>query len=390
MSKVLIVDDEPGLRYTLAELLRCANYEVMTAEDSSTSLKIIDENQFDVAIVDIILPEISGLEILKEIRDRYEDVPVIMITGKPNVSTFSEIIRSGAYDYLTKPVMKEQLLHAVSRAIERRTLLVAKQRLEIELKNHTLNLEKEVTHRTAQLESIIKKLAESEQIAALGLIAAQITHEVRNPLTGLQLYAFHLQEKILNKLEPKEANLLDKLCSSIDHLIKTVDRILSFERPIALQRERLSLNAMCEDALALIEDRVLSKSIQVVMQFDASLPDCFVDAASMKSALLNIFVNSIEALSDNGRLIIRTERATDTEICGPAIYLTVADTGCGMTEEQLKKVFNPFYTTKSSGLGLGMTVAQKVVTLHEGTIKIDSRVGHGTTVKIAIPLGAEK
>jgi len=348
---VAIIDDEPNIRWTLGEFLRREGYEVLTAEDYQGGLSAITEHPVDVAIVDVILPKVSGIELLKEIRKNQEYIPVVMITGEPNFSTVSEIVRIGAYDYIIKPVVKEQLLHVVRRAVEKRELVAGKQRLQQKLHEHALNLEQEVSRRTRELESTLKKLASNEQAASLGRMAAQIAHEVKNPLGGLRLYALHLKSKVNGKLEAKEAELLDKICEIIEHLIEVVERILDFTRPISLERKPMDINQMLEDLLLLIEDRISLKHITVTKELAPSLPQCLIDGPSMASALLNLLINAIEALSDRGSLVVRTARALYSDTDRGAVEVEIADTGCGMSKEQLEKIFEPFYTTKAKRPG---------------------------------------
>ena len=149
MFKVLLVDDEPSLRLTLTEFLKRAGYEVFAAPDFQSAL-LLRDNSFDVAVIDINLPGRSGIELLQVINSRATYVPVIMITGEPNLSVIPEIVRAGAYDFLAKPVVKEVLLKAVGRALEKKLLSAEKERLELEIKERAAELEVRVAERTAE------------------------------------------------------------------------------------------------------------------------------------------------------------------------------------------------------------------------------------------------
>ena len=130
MQAILLVDDEPSLRWTMAELLRRAGYDVQTAQDFDSALECFGAGRFEAAVVDIVLPRKSGVQLLAELRRRDAELPVIMMTGEPNLSLLPEIVRAGAYDFLPKPVTKEVLVKAVARAVERRHLSDEKRRLE--------------------------------------------------------------------------------------------------------------------------------------------------------------------------------------------------------------------------------------------------------------------
>src|SRR5687768_650058 len=151
MPRVLLVDDEPSMRWTMAEFLRRGGYEPLTAGDCDGALAALGDAEVDAAVVDIILPGRSGLDLLRELSARDSYVPVVMITGEPNPSQVAEIVRAGAYDFIPKPILKETLLKAVSRAVERKRLVDEKLRLEREIKRHAEDLEVRVAERTAEL-----------------------------------------------------------------------------------------------------------------------------------------------------------------------------------------------------------------------------------------------
>ncbi len=133
MPTVLLVDDEPNIRWTMAELLKREGYEALTASDFDSALECFGQHQLDAAVIDIILPRKSGIELLKELHTRAPRLPVIMITGEPNISQMPEIVRAGAYDFLSKPVSKDVLVKAVSRAVETKRLTDDKLVLEKQL-----------------------------------------------------------------------------------------------------------------------------------------------------------------------------------------------------------------------------------------------------------------
>ncbi|HEY9285331.1 MAG TPA: response regulator, partial [Pyrinomonadaceae bacterium] len=149
--RVLLVDDEPSMRWTMAEFLRRGGYEPLAAGDFDGALALIDGGGLDAAVIDVILPGHSGLELLRELSGRDAYTPVIMITGEPNSPEIAEIVRMGAYDFIPKPIRKETLLKAVAGAVERKRLVDEKRRLEDEIKRHAEELELRVAERTAQL-----------------------------------------------------------------------------------------------------------------------------------------------------------------------------------------------------------------------------------------------
>jgi signal transduction histidine kinase len=381
MPNVLLVDDEPSLRLTMGEFLKRAGYSVLSAANYESATMQKDDD-VDVAVIDINLPGKSGIDLLQELSAAEIYIPVIMITGEPSLSLLPEIVRAGAYDFIAKPIVKEVLLNAVARAAEKKRLVDEKRRLELEVKRHTEELETRVAERTAELVETHKRLVQQERIAALGRAAAQVAHEVKNPLAGLLLYSLHLKSKI-GKFPESEASLVDKIVETINHLISTVEQIVGFARPVSLTPRPGNLNQIVKDVLDLLRPQIGANKIEVHFSLSEEAASGMIDESSMRGALMNLMMNAIEAMSDGGRLTIASERTAET------LHLKIADTGRGISEEELKSIFEPFYTTKQLGLGLGMPYAKKIIEQHGGAISVSSQLGEGTTISVALPAGRE-
>ncbi|HEY6333628.1 MAG TPA: response regulator, partial [Blastocatellia bacterium] len=168
MTRVLLVDDEPNLTWTMAQFLSRQGYETDTASDYEGAVGILRAKKFDVAIVDIILPGRSGMDLLKRIAECDQSVSVVLMTGQPDIERIPEILRSGACNYLQKPVVKDTLIKAVSDAVDN------KRRAEEKLLNDQI-----VRNHAARLEALLE-----ERTGEMTRAAAQIAHEVKNPLAG--------------------------------------------------------------------------------------------------------------------------------------------------------------------------------------------------------------
>ena len=377
MPNVLLVDDEPSLRLTMAEFLKRAGYSVSTAADYDSAASYLPDD-LDVAVIDINLPGKSGIQLLQKLRDSEIYVPVIMITGEPNLSVIPEIVRAGAYDFIAKPIVKDMLLNAVARAAEKKRLTDEKRRLEEEIKQYAEELETRVAERTAELVETHKRLVHQERIAALGRAAAQVAHEVKNPLAGLLLYALHLKNSARDFSE-SEAALVDKIVNTINHLNSRVEEILGFARPVNLTLRSGNLNQIVTDLLELLRPQLTANKVEVRLSLAPEPASMMLDESSMRGALMNLVLNAIAAMPDGGTLSIGIEHTSDL------LRLEITDTGRGIAEQDVKKVFEPFYTTKEQGLGLGMPYAKKIIEQHGGRISLSSQLGEGTTISIALP-----
>jgi len=379
MFRVLLVDDEPSLRLTLTEFLKRAGYEVFAAPDFPSAL-LVCSGSFDVAVLDINLPGRSGIELLHEINAREPYVPVIMITGEPNLSVIPEIVRAGAYDFLAKPILKDVLLKAVARACEKKLLSEEKRRLEQEIKQYAADLELRVAERTAELLEAHDRLAHSEKVAALGRVAAQVAHEVRNPLYGLLLYSTHLKEQLAGKIAGEQVELFDNMIDTINQLTSTTEQILDFARPVRLALKPVDLNSVVNAVLKLLHLQISENGIKVKFDHNDANATTMLDEACIRAALLNLILNAVEAMPTGGTLSIACATAGET------LSLVINDTGRGMTEDRVKKIFEPFNSDKSSGLGLGMPYAKKIIEEHGGTIEVESKLSEGTRVWINLAI----
>ncbi|MFO7612345.1 MAG: response regulator [Clostridia bacterium] len=195
MYKILVVDDEKSIRITFSKFLGNEGYEVFTAEDVEVALKEIDRITPDLVITDIIMPQYSGMDLLKKIKDKAPDIPVIIMTGEPSVDTATESVRFQAYDYLQKPVNKGKLVHTVSMALEHKKIIDEKKELEAENKEYRDNLEKLVEKRTEALRKAIE--------ATISAISSML--EFKDPYTaGHDRRVGNLAYDIAGKLGLKE------------------------------------------------------------------------------------------------------------------------------------------------------------------------------------------
>jgi signal transduction histidine kinase len=236
-----------------------------------------------------------------------------------------------------------------------------------------------VSRKQDRLIAVNEQLAQSEKVATLGRVAAQVAHEVRNPLAGLLLYSEHLKSKLDGKAQNGEAQLVDKIIVTINNLTATTEQILNFARPVTLMPKRLDLNAVAQDVIQLLSTEIAAHGIETKLELDPSPVAGMLDEPSIRAATLNLVLNAVQAMSKGGLLTISTGTT------GDKLWMEIKDTGVGISPTQVKEIFEPFKTTKSRGLGLGMPYAQKVIHQHGGEIVVESQQGKGTQVRIELP-----
>lgn len=231
-------------------------------------------------------------------------------------------------------------------------------------------------HREAQ------ETLESERIAALQLLAAGVAHEIGNPLNSLTIH-LQLLERRLRKLPEQERGQFTQPLGVAQEEIKRLDTIvtqfLRAIRPAPLQRAPHDLNSLVRDAAEFLKPELKSRNILIELELAPGLPVLDVDQDQLKQAFFNIIKNASEAMKQGGLLKIRT--GTD----GEWVTVTFADTGGGMTQETMARVFEPYFTTKKTGSGLGLMITQRIVRAHGGEVVLESDPGRGLRLTVRLP-----
>lgn len=235
-----------------------------------------------------------------------------------------------------------------------------------------------------EFKNLEKKFYESEKLAAIGQLSAGIAHEVRNPLSSIKMSL-----QILEKRMQPEGNDLKRFRIAqreVEHLEELVNDVLIYAKPAVPKKEHSDIRKIVDNALALVERLVTDKNIHVQTDFEESLPFLHVDSAMLEQAFLNIYRNAVDAMELDG-VLRTTVRRTGND---PAqLLITVEDNGCGIDAADLLHVFNPFFTQKKYGTGLGMTQVKKIIDLHMGNIEIRSKNKEGTRVMVTLPINQE-
>ena len=230
-----------------------------------------------------------------------------------------------------------------------------------------------------------KHLIQSEKLAALGIVAAGIAHEVKNPLAIIVQGVEYLRTSVDSDVHI--ADILERIKKSAFRADSIIKGLLSFTRQMPIQTEQVEIAPVIEETLLFIDHQLKLKHIKLVKQFSPGLPKVTVDINQIKQVFLNLLLNSIDAIQDRGTITISAEKVKSAP--GESnLQITLADTGCGIPKDRIEKVFDPFYTTKDSSrnAGLGLSIAKGIIDKHRGTVQIESESEGGTCVIIALPV----
>lgn len=236
----------------------------------------------------------------------------------------------------------------------------------------------------AEMKRLQDELRRSERLSALGSLAAGVAHEIRNPLSSIKGLATYLSRKVPAGGPEEEA--ARTMAAEVDRLNRVVTELLEFSRPAAVQPAETDLSAIIERALRLAGADLQAKGIRVDYRPDQALPKACLDAERLTQALLNLFLNAVQAMEAGGTLSVGLASEADPSGGGERFRLSVSDTGCGIDPEALTSIFTPYFTTKAAGTGLGLAIVQQIAEGHGGRVLVESKPGQGSTFTLLLPL----
>lgn len=408
-SRILIVDDEEAVR-TLFTCYLSERYTCYEASNSEEALTLLNGQSFALVISDMIMPGLSGVELLREINVRFPDTAVIMVSGIDRPQRVLDTVRLGAYDYLVKPCDLDVLEMCIERALERRALRLQAQYYKQDLERHI----EELKRSKAELQRLQLQIVQNEKMASLGQLAAGVAHELNNPagfiygnMEILQACALGLQ-RLLDLYEAAplpgevraeaerikleigyESSVVDLLSiiedchDGAERIRDVVQNLRTFSRLDEAEFKKVDIHEGIESTIRLLSRYYSDGNIKLHRNYsDLPQVDCY--AGQLNQVWMNLLVNAAQAVKDGGKVWINTEHV------GASAVIHISDSGCGIAPENLKKIFDPFFTTKpvGEGTGLGLSVTYGIIERHEGSISVKSQVGFGTTFRVEIPIDA--
>jgi two-component system NtrC family sensor kinase len=231
-----------------------------------------------------------------------------------------------------------------------------------------------------------------EKLASVGLLAAGIAHELNNPLTGILTFSHLLRQKLPDG--SPDAEDMDLVIRETKRCAAIIRRLLDFAREKAPEKKFADLNQIIEDTARIIERPAHLRDIEITMELDPDLPPVWVDADLIKQVVMNMLVNAQHAIEEKGSITIRSRRCPEPRRPEPGVEpvpmveISIVDTGCGIPEKNLHRIFDPFFTSKEvgKGTGLGLSVSHGIVKAHGGEIEVESKLGEGSTFRVTLPI----
>ncbi len=507
--KILLIDDDPGIRNVMAISLEEAGYCVFTASDGETGISVCEREQPPIVITDIRMPGMDGLEVLKRVKALAPDTEVIVVTAFDESEYAVRALQLDASDFVMKPINDDVLTVALKRAKDRytqrrelqdytalieerwmetaeelaRTFRFQKLLIESSLdgiaacdregriivfnrsmeemlgfqrdeamhgmtfdrlflpgeaeKFHSVlaseqfgGKERLLPYETwlaakgggripVQLSAVVMyqgeeargivgffrdrrerrklvadqaRLLHQDKMISLGRLAASVVHEINNPLAGILNYA-RLMTKILGRGAPsadsvaKFQGYLALTESEISRCSKIVSGLLAFSRKSKLEFGPVNINELISKCITLSQHKLSLQNIKVSTDLQAAVPPITGDGNQLQQCIINLIFNAIDAMPEGGDLTLSSSFNPKKKVIG----ITVRDTGSGIAKEDLPFIFDPFYTTKTEGkgLGLGLSTTYGIIDRHKGVIQVESETGHGALFRIELPAGTD-
>ncbi len=364
---ILIVDDVPKNIQVVGNILREEGYRIAYALDGTTALELVNNNNFDLILLDVMMPEMDGFTLCSKIKeiDRYKDIPVIFLTAKNDHASLLKGFEIGGVDYVTKPFRARELLVRVNTHVRNKT-------------EHQMLVES-----VSEFQNMSEKKDKFFSI---------IAHDMRNPLAAFKSIAELLDKSFDEMTREDIRSYIATISESADRLYDLFQNLMSWSRSktnsIVYSPQIISLDFVITNVIDLIQINAEKKNIDIYTNYD-QLIEFYADVNMLATVLRNLISNAIKFTNPNGLIEIDVKKENDN------LHFIVKDNGVGIPQDKITKLFD-YHETKSTvgtsgekGTGLGLLLCEEFVSKHNGKIWAESQFGHGTQFHFIIPKNDE-
>ncbi len=368
---ILVIDDEVGIREGCRRALAPLGYDVDVAETGATGLRKLRERSFDLVLLDLMMPGMSGMEALGRIHEIDPDIVIIIITGYATVEAAVQTIKKGAYNFISKPFTSDDLILVVNQGLEHRRLTRETKRLQA--------IEEEA-------KELARAKTELEKLDAMkSRFMLTVAHELRAPVAAIQGYL----GLILDGYAADDAQeMVDSAHQRCGELLDMIDDLLLLarmkERATEVKKATVSVAGILEEVSSLFKGEAEGKGLTFKVEI-AARPEMLVNKEHLKQLWSNLISNAIRYTPPGGSIVASLDEK-DGRIVG-----MVSDTGIGIAADDLSRIFEEFYRTEGAkkleaqGTGLGLPIVKEIVDSYGGTIEVDSKQGEGSTFTFTLP-----
>ena len=379
LARILIVDDDTAIVDALGYTLGGQGYETTGFTDAAAALTSLEAGRFDLLLADLTMPGLGGVDLLRLAQARDPDLVGVIMTGEGTVATAVEAMKTGALDYVLKPLKLSVILPVLSRALTVRQLRIENVDLERRVRERTAELEEQ----TAERLKAEQALMQAQKLEAIGRLTGGIAHDFNNLLQAIT-GGLYLLEKQMEPAHPGR-KYVDLARQATERGVKVTSQLLSFSRTQRLDLKPIDVAGVLREARDLFA-HALGPAIAFQVELGAETAWAITDRAQLELAIINLAMNARDAMTEGGAAVLSiTPDHLESGI--PCVAVSLADDGVGMTPEVRVRAIEPFYTTKARGKGVGLGLAQVYGFAHQcgGQVAIESEPGVGTTVRILLP-----
>jgi two-component system sensor histidine kinase/response regulator len=384
-AAILVVDDELGMREGCRRVLTRAGHEVVVAASGEEGWQQIQSDRFGLVLLDIMMPDINGIELLERAVALDPDLVCIIITGYATIELAVQAIKEGAYDFIAKPFQASTLLLTVNQGLEKRRLSLETRRLaQVEAEKEALE------RRNAELEreALERRTRELEQLNRIkSTFVRTVAHELRAPVAAMQSYIRLILDGYIPVEEQREyLARAEQRASAQLELIGDLLDLAHLQNPdLAVKREPVDPAELLHEVCELMNSQAQEKKIVFIASIPNKAPTILADPKHIKQLWMNLVSNAVKYTNEGGAVSVKME------VQGDQIVTSVSDTGIGIAPEELTWIFEEFYRTKAAkavsemGTGLGLPLVKQIVETYQGHIDVQSTVGKGSTFTVVLP-----
>ena len=372
VAHILVIDDEVGMREGCRRVLEPKGFRVITAEHGVEGLRKLRDGRFDLVLLDIMMPGMSGLEVLDRIHEHDPDIVCVMITGFATVDLASQAMKQGARDFLPKPFNSGELLEVVQRALDHRQHLL------------DLQQQREFEEESLQLERMRQDAAKLDAIESRFMLV--IVHQLRNPVGVLKNYLQLMRAGYVDDNEWDE--YLETLDQRAGQLLSMLDDLLELahlkEIPNTSKLDPVDAADILEAIARDFQPIAVAKGLDLSVQIQAR-PTILAKPGHLRSLWKHLIDNAIRYTS-RGHIIVTLDEQEGRMVT------RVTDTGIGVAVDEVSRIFEEFYRSDAAkqeqelGTGLGLPIVNQIVKSYQGTIQVESSPGEGCSFQIQLPL----
>lgn len=380
---VVIIDDDRNILELTSLILSKSNFQTYVADSASEGFELIAAYSPELVLLDYMMPEMDGLTALQQIKACFPDTYVVMFTGKGSEEVAVELMKNGASEYILKPFSNRNLVERLQNVLRIREIELHNQELQkqqelllSEIEQWNLELQQRVLEKSEALQEAREEIVQSEKLSAMGYLSAGMAHEIRNPLNSISLFVQLMRQ---TTTEPDQLEHQAKILKEVDRIDSIIRKLLDASRRTRVIKSNVQINQVIENAIEAFSPQIESRKIQVDRRYHCVPPPITADPSELEQIFTNLFLNALDAMNRGGRLAIEI-----SEMEGRVI-VRVGDSGNGIEKHVLPSIFEPFFSTKSRGTGMGLPVAQRIARMYEGSMEVEFSSPEGTTFRLEFP-----